>query len=367
MRIAIDAHALGTNAGGNETFVRQLLAGLREAAPDLDAVALVQGHLRDGLDTAGFPSCPLLFRRSVLRVPLAIPWALLRTKADLLHAQYIAPPLSPTPFVVTLHDVAWRRFPETFPAGMRRRLDWLIPQTLRRARRVFVVSEAVKRDAVEEYTLDPERIDVVYNSVDPIFAPCMDEAQLGLVRQRYGLPRRYIAYMGQLQPRKNVVRLAQAFARLVKQGYPHSLVFVGKQSWRYGEIGPALEALGLGDRLLTTGYVAQEDLPPILSGADAFAYVSLYEGFGLPVAEAMACGAPVLTSTDPALSEVASDAALTCDPVNVDAIEAGLKRLIDDAELRTKLRTAGPERAAAFSRRAMGKAALAGYRRAVEL
>ncbi len=362
-RIAIDAHALGTQAGGNETFVRQLLEGLRAVSPDTDIVALVHTGAPEGL-TSGFPAYPMQSRSSWLRVPFGLPAAVRATHADLLHVQYIAPPVCPVPFVVTLHDMVWKRFPETLRTVDRMRLAALVPGTLRRAARVFVVSEAMKREAMAFYGVPESKIDVVYNSVDPLYRPVADPERLAAVRARYGLPERYVAYMGQLQPRKNVLRLAEAFARLQGEA-PHALVFIGKQSWRYREIGEGLERLHLGERLRFTGYVEQEDLPALLSAADVFAYLSLYEGFGLPVAEAMACGTPVLTSTDPALSEVAGGAALTCDPMSVDDIEAALRRLLLDEGLRKTLALAGPERAKCFARESMARAALAGYENAL--
>lgn len=364
-RIGIDAHALGTRAGGNETFIRQLLLGLAEIAPDTDIVAYVHREVHENAYPAcGFPTYPLAARSSWLRVPFALPAAARATGARLLHVQYIAPPRCPCPFVVTLHDMVWKRFPETLRAVDRLRLAALVPGTLRRAARVFVVSEAMKREAAELYGVPDDRMDVVYNSVDPLYQPVGDGFDAEAFRLRLGLPRHYIAYIGAVQPRKNIARLAEAVSRLRDRGLPHALVVAGKPAWLYGPLRRRLEELRLGDRLVFTGYLERDDLPRLLHAADAFAYVSLYEGFGLPVVEAMACGTPTLASAIPAHAETTAGAALLCDPASVDAIEEGLARILTDAELRADLTREGPERARRFNHASMARAALEGYRRA---
>ncbi len=366
MRIGIDAHALGTGVGGNETFVRQLLLGLRETQPDADIVAYVNREVASAPNTAaGFTTHPLATRSSWLRVPFALPWAVRKSGADLLHVQYIAPPICPCPFVVTLHDMVWKQFPETLTAVDRHRLAALVPGTLRRAARVFCVTEAMKRETTEYYGVSPDRIDVVYNSADPRYQPTGEEGEADRIGSKYGLPEHYVAYLGALQPRKNVVRLATAFARLKDRGLPHKLVLIGKKRWLYGPMEEQIAALNLGDRLMFTGYVDDDDLPVLLRAADAFAYISLYEGFGLPVIEAMACGTPVLASTDPALQEVSGGHAVHCDPLDTDAIADGLERILTDDALRARLRTAGPERAAFFTHANMARAAMAGYEKAM--
>jgi glycosyltransferase involved in cell wall biosynthesis len=366
VRIGIDAHALGTGAGGNETFVRQLLHGLAAADPDLDVVAYVHPEVHgDATAAAGFTTYPLALRSSWLRVPVGLPLAVRATRPDLLHVQYIAPPLCPVPFVVTLHDMVWRRFPETLHPVDRWRLAALVPGTLRRARRVFVVSQAMKREAMELYNVPGEKIDVVHNAVDPMYRPVTDMDRHAVAMARYGIDGPYIAFLGQLQPRKNVLRLAAAVARLREEGLTHKLVLIGKKSWLYGSIGEELNRLGLGDGLVCTGYVDRVDLPTLLSAADAFAYVSVYEGFGLPAAEAMACGAPVLVSEDPALREITGGAALSCNAFSVDAIAQALGQLLTDDTLRNRLRAKGPIQAARFTQEAMARAAIEGYRKAL--
>ncbi len=368
MRIAIDAHALGTRAGGNETFVRQLLLGLREVAPEADIVALIQRTT--GLPyeaTSGFPVHRLACDSSWLRVPYALPRAVRETQADLLHVQYIAPPRCACPFVVTLHDLVWLRYPDTLRAIDRTRLEWLVPGTLRRAARVFTVSDAMKREASELCDVPPEKIDVVHNSLDPRFAPVTDPDRLARTRRRYNIPGPYVLYAGSLHPRKNVVRLAQALEEIRrKHGLLHTLVLAGKPLWFHKRV---LEDIGLTNangHVIVTGYVDDADLPALMSGADAFAYISLYEGFGVPVLEAMACGTPVLGSTDPAISEVAADAALLCDPTDLDAIVDGLFAVLTDEALRARLRAAGPLRAQSFTPAGMARAAWTGYQRALQ-
>ncbi len=364
-RIAVDAHALGTHAGGNETFVQRLLHGLRIVQPKADVVALVNRNSDIAPeDAAGFPLHRLSTNSSWLRVPWALPKAVRATNADLLHVQYIAPPRCPCPFVVTLHDMVWLRYPETMRCLDRTRLNLLVPGTLRRAARVFVVSEAMKTEAARLYGLEPAKMDVVYNALDPRFTSSLSPETLEGVRRKYALDTPYVLYVGSIHPRKNVVRLAEAFARIAKE-LPHKLVLVGRPSWFSGDIMARLESLRLGERLVRTGYAASADLPALVAAADAFAYVSLYEGFGLPVLEAMACGTPVLTSTDAALSEVVGDAALRADATDVDSIAANLSRLLTDAVLRERLRTEGPQRAAFFSTERMGHAAWEGYQRAL--
>lgn len=378
MRVGIDAHMLGTQAGGNETFMRNLLRGLRAVAPGLDAIAYVHPDApRDPDFTCGWPGRHLTTRSSWLRVPYGLPQAVRLTGADLLHVQYIAPPRCPAPFVVTLHDMGWLRVPETFRLADRLRLRALVGRSVRGARRVIAVTDAMRREAIATYGLDPDRVDVVPNAVAPSFRPVQDAGALREVRAKYRLPQYYVAFLGQLQPRKNVVRLARAVARLDRHGLPHALVVIGRESWRYAEVARGIAALNLGDRLRFTGYADADDLPALLAGADAFAYPSLYEGFGLPVAEAMACGVPTLISTDPALCEVAGvdadgtgaatarGAAMAVDPRDEDAIEQGLVALLTDQTLRARLREAGPQRAAQYTPEAAGRAALACYERAL--
>jgi glycosyltransferase involved in cell wall biosynthesis len=364
IRVGVDAHALGTDAGGNETYMRELLYALRDHAHELDLVAYVHPQaLADSKIVPGVPTHLLPVTSSYLRVPFALPWAARRVQV--LHVQYNAPPYCPCPFVVSVHDIVWKRHPKLLLAADRYRLMWLVPGTLRRAARVFALTHAMAEEIAAEYRVPLDRFDIVQPSVDPLFAPTAGAAELEAVRRKYHLPAEYLLYIGALQPRKNLARVATAFSRLKEHGLPHSLVVVGKRSWLYGDMLAEIEALKLGDRLRLTGYVPREDLPSLLGAATAFVYASLYEGFGIPILEAMACGTPVLTSCHAAIREVAGDAAFFCDPLDADSIEQGLVRILTDAALRARLREAGPQRAATFTRKRMAEAALEGYRKAI--
>jgi len=364
-RIGIDAHAIGSRAGGNETYMRELLFALREAAPRRDVVVYAQRGVSPTM-LAGWPVVPLPSTSSLLRVPITLPRAVQRSGADLLHVQFNAPPVCPCPFVVSVHDIGWVTYPEFFTPTMRSRLALLTPGTLRRARRVFALTEAIAREIAETYGTPIERIDVVSPAVDPVFRPDHAEGAVAAVKRRYHLPDEFVLYTGALQPRKNLTRLATAFARLAKRGLPHTLVIAGRRAWLHKGMLEDIERLELGDRIHFTGYVEQADLPCLYAAASAFVYVSIYEGFGLPVLEALASGTPVLASSIAAIQEVAGSAAAYCHPLDVDDMEHTLERVLTDPGLRTSLRAAGPKRAARFTRKAMANAALEGYRRALE-
>jgi glycosyltransferase involved in cell wall biosynthesis len=300
-----------------------------------------------------------------LRVIFGLSLAAVRARLDLLHAQYVAPPVLPCPFVVTVHDLVWLHYPETLPWTMGRRLRHLVPWTVQRARRVCTPSHAIKHEVMERYDVAEDRIDVVSPATEDIMRPCADPGLIETVRDRYGIGPDYVLYVGAIQPRKNLGRLARAFAAAVQRGAPHQLVVTGKRMWLYKALIAEIESLGLEDRVVWTGYVGRNDLPILMSGCSAFAYVSLYEGFGLPVLEAMACGAPVLTSTDPALQEVAQGNAVHADPESIEEIQEGLASLLFHDHLSQRLREAGPEKAARYSRTAMARAALDCYARAL--
>ena len=363
MRIGIDAHAIGSGAGGNETYMRELVTALAESQAGDEFIGLLDhGETWSPGGAVSMQSIPQV--PAWLRVPLILPWVARRGGFDLLHTQYVAPFWCPCPSVVSVHDIGWVRFPEFFPPLLRRRLALLTPGTLRRAARIFVLTEAIRTEIAEVYGVPHDKMDVVSPGVDPRFFEHANEAELHRVRVKHGLPERFVLYVGAVQPRKNLVRLARAFAKLREQGAPQALVVTGERTWLYREVLATIESLGLNDRLVFTGYVDSADLPTLIQAADAFAYVSLYEGFGLPVLESMASGTPCVVSTDPAISEVARDAAYACDPLDEDAIQRALTAVLTDDDVRNRLRTAGPERALNFTRQAMAEAALAGYRKA---
>jgi glycosyltransferase involved in cell wall biosynthesis len=365
MKIGIDAHSVGTASGGNETYVRGLLRALYNYEPRLDITAIT-GPVppTEVTQFARFPVYGLSWNSPFLRVPLLLPLAARRLKLDLLHIQYNAPPWCPCPFVASVHDIVWERYPESLPASMRYRLAKLTPGTLRRARRILVLTQALRDEIASHYKISEDRFNIVQPAVDPSFKRIEDTAKLETVRARYNLPQKYILYVGALQPRKNIARLCHAFARIAPRYPDLSLVIVGKRVWLANETLKDVDTLKVGKQLRFTGYVLPQDLGAIMNMASIFAYVSLYEGFGIPVLEAMTCGIPCLISNDPALMEITAGAACDCDPHSLDSIEAGLMRLVDDSDLRATLSKAGMERAKYFTQEKLAKEAALAYEQA---
>ncbi|HNS02198.1 MAG TPA: glycosyltransferase family 1 protein [Anaerolineae bacterium] len=359
-------------SAGVSGYIRQLLAHLPAAAPDLRLTAFTPDvdldpapNLQQRRSTRWDTRRPL---RRILWEQAALPQLARQARLDLLHgAVNVSPAIAPCPSVVTVHDLSFMRYPQAFPPMQRAYLHSQVRRSVAAARRVIAVSEATKQDLIGLFGASPERIDVVYNGVDASFCPA-PAAEVEAFRARAGLPARFILHLGTLEPRKNLVRLVQAFAQVRGQdaGQPAvKLVLAGGKGWDYDAIFNEVTRQGLEREVLFPGYVAEEELAWWYRAATLFVYPSLLEGFGLPVLEAMACGAPVVTSNLSSLPEVAGDAALLVDPASVDALAAALLRLLVDAELASRLRGRGLAQAARFpwSRTAAQTAAV--YRRAL--
>lgn len=360
-RVAIDAHTIGRRATGNETYVRGLISGL---APrdDIDVVALVDGstHLFASL---GVPPTKLAHPGPVMRLLRDLAGPRRRWSADLLHVQYVRPPWCDVPVVCTVHDISFEHFPEMFTRRAVARMRLTIPWSARHSSMVLTGSQHSRGDLLDRYALDADRVRVTAYAADPWFRPQTPD-QVNSVRLRLGLPQEYILCVGNLQPRKNLPRLVEAYARLPADR--PALVIVGQRAWLDDPLFASVRELRLDRETFLTGYVDAADLPAVYAGATAFAYPSLFEGFGLPVLEAMACGAPTLASLTSSIPEVAGEAALLVDPTDVGAIADGLARLIDDDALRSRLSTAGIQRAAQFSWQRCAQETVEAYRQALE-
>lgn len=250
---------------------------------------------------------------------------------------HVLPLVHPRRSVVTVHDLGYHYYPQAHTLFQNVTLRWSTRYNARAAVRILADSEATRRDLVRFYHTPPERIVVVYPGRDETLAPVTDPAILGAVRAHYHLAGPYLLYVGTLHPRKNLVRLVQAFASLQPPIPNLQLVLAGQKGWLYDELFAQVRRLGLEDRVILTGYVPDADLPALISGALAFVFPSLHEGFGFPVLEAMACGAPVVCSDASSLPEVAGDAALLVDPLDTDALAEALARIVHDETLRREL------------------------------
>jgi glycosyltransferase involved in cell wall biosynthesis len=277
---------------------------------------------------------------------------MLQRPPDLLFVPaHVLPLICPDKCVVTIHDLGYLAFPDAHPWRDRQYLHWSTGWSARRATLVLADSSATRDDLVRHYQIDPAKIRVIHLGRDPRLAPVSDPNRVAAVRQRYDLADRYLLHVGTVQPRKNLKRLIAAFASVA--GHPGladtQLVLTGKLGWLYGDLLPEVARHGLAGRVRFTGYVADEDLAPLLSGATAFVFPSLYEGFGFPVLEAQSCGVPVMTSNNSSLPEIAGDAALFVDPLDVDEIAAAIVRLASEPDLRSELSRKGLENAQRFS------------------
>jgi glycosyltransferase involved in cell wall biosynthesis len=267
---------------------------------------------------------------------LRLAWELKRRPPDVLFVPaHVLPLVCPIPALVTVHDLGYLHYPEAHRRFDRWYLGWTTRRHVGLAALIVADSQATRADLVHYYQADPARIIVVYPGRDESLTRVNDPEVVNAVKARYGIRGNYLLYVGTLQPRKNLVRLVEAFAQV--QTPDLQLVLAGQKGWLYADLLARVETLGLNGRVIFTGYAADDDKAALLSGATALAYPSLYEGFGLPVLEAMACRTPVLTSDVSSLPEVAGDAALLVNPLDTEAIAAGIARLVADAGLRHTL------------------------------
>jgi glycosyltransferase involved in cell wall biosynthesis len=298
--------------------------------------------------TTNLPNKP--WRMSVLLAQfMHLPQDRLFPGVDLFHAtDHLLPRLSQVKSVFTLHDLVFRFYPETHKPLNRWFLTLMMPRFLQAADAVIAVSECTKRDAIRLYGVDESKIRVIYEGVNPRFRPATPEA-ISVVCQKHGLPEHFILSVGTIEPRKNLDTLLEAYRALRHRETQCKLVIVGKKGWLYHGFFRRLRDLGLEDEVIFPGFVSDEDLPALYSAADLFIFPSLYEGFGLPPLEAMACGTPVVTSDVSSLPEIVGDAAITVDPHNAEELAEDILRILGDPELRVRLQNKGLARAKIFS------------------
>lgn len=292
-----------------------------------------------------------------------IPRLARRLEADAIHYPANIGAVSPvrTPQLLTVHDLSFVRHPEWFRWERSVYYRRGVEASVRKAAHVFSVSESTGRELVELLHVPADRITVTHNGVDPGMGPAADSA-VAAARQRYGLPERCFIYLGTLEPRKNLATLVEAFDQLAAS-LPLDLVLAGRKGWKTGPILEAVRQARHADRIHLPGFVPNEDLAAVLSAAEVFVYPSLYEGFGIPLADALACGVPAVTGNTTSLPEVAGDAALTVDASDPAALAEAMRRAVVDTDLRARLAARGPEQVARFTWDTTAAATLATYRR----
>jgi glycosyltransferase involved in cell wall biosynthesis len=359
MHIAINAHLLAHThtfrRAGVSNYVEALLTGLGA----IDRHNRYTVYTTRGLGASALQLPPnFAVRPSILPTinpRVRVPWEqfiapiLLRAAGvDVYHGVLnVMPLLTNVPSVVTIHDLSPFFFPQTFRRVNRTYTRWAVRVAARRASMLLAVSEFTRSEIVRWLDVPPERVVVTHDAADARFAPPAAN-ELAVFRRRHGLPERFILFLGTLEPRKNLPRLIEAYAQIAAE-VDAPLLIGGARGWLYDEILARAEELQLGRRLQFIGYIPQEEQHLWYAAATVFAFPSLYEGFGMPPLEAMACGTPVVASNTSSLPEVVGDAGIMVSPYDTDGLAAALQRVLGDAELRAELRGRGLQRARQFT------------------
>lgn len=357
VRVALDATALGSGRGGDESYIRGLIDGLGATAHDDDDIRL---YVRPRVRVPEHASWRVEEVRPSGSLRLLGPLSLRAARAQGLFVGYTHLPVAvrkPRGLVVT--DLSFRHYPEHYPFVARKRLNALVPMQARSAAGVITLSEFCRRDLIESYGLDPKRVHVVPCAVRaPVSVDDEASARVRLALRARGVDRPFVLYLGNLHPRKNVARLIRAFTSAAVAGV--QLVVAGGRWWSGGGEESAIHDAPAGT-VVALGRVDEQERSYLLRHAVALAYPSMFEGFGLPPVEAMTVGTPVLASSASALPETCGDAAYLVDASRVETLTAGIERIVHDDELRDRLRSAGPARAAEFSIERTGSAGRAAF------
>jgi glycosyltransferase involved in cell wall biosynthesis len=367
MRFAVDAHAIGRHLTGNEVYVRNLLRAFAELDRESEFYAYISAK-----DAESW--VPKRFR---MRQVAGNPWSRLgwdlgrlvrEDQPDLLHVQYTAPLRGTAPIIVTVHDVSFLENPEYFTAMRRAQLRYTVARTVKLAKRVLTVSEFSRDAILRHYDIHPDKVRVVPNAAGSDFRVIGREKALAAARRQLQIAAPFVLSVGDLQPRKNQIGLIAAFARLMTERptLKHHLVLAGKETWFAPKVREAAQSSGFAGRIHFTGFVPDRELLELYNACDCFVFPSFYEGFGLPILEAMACGRAVACSKTSAMPEVADGAGLLFDPHDIEDIKRCIEDILVDPELRARKERLGVQRAAYFSWQKSARTTLDVYREVVE-
>lgn len=350
MRFSVDAHAIGCHLTGNEVYVRNLLNEFARLDRSNDFIAYVskpgaQLQVPQTVETRRVSENP--FRRLGFDLPMRLRY----DKPDLLHVQYTGPIACSVPLVVSVHDVSYLEHPQYFTRFRAAQLRLTVRHTVEAAARILTPSEFSRRAILRHYKLDERKVVVVPNAVSNAFHPVDREAAAEAVEEKFGIRGPFVLTVGDLQPRKNHLGLLRAFERLISghPHLPHHLVFVGKETWYSKVLHRAAEKSSVAGRVHFTNFVEDPDLRQFYGACDLFVFPSFYEGFGLPILEAMACGRAVACSSATAMPEVANAAGILFDPYSVPEMARAMGDVLLDEEMRVRLERLGTQRAASFT------------------
>jgi len=354
-RIGIDATALPPQPAGAGIYTINLIRSLAALNPDFELYVFAQQSSRRliELENSGSINWVLLPDKSpphrLVWEQTGLPGLVRKTGLDLLHSPHYTRPVSlGCASVVTFHDMTFFLYPRYhtffkriyFPAAMRK--------SARSADALIAVSENTKADIIQHLGISASKIHIIYHGVDDRFKPISDKNFLNTISQKYNLPAGFILYVGVVEPRKNLVSLLSAFHELNKNNNNLILVIAGQPGWGYNEVKKIVAGYNLKDSVILAGFIPPEDLPAIYNLAKIFVYPSIYEGFGLPVLEALACGTPTITTRVSSLPEITGDAGILVPPGDDEALRMALQTLLEDEKEQNRLSKMGPQRAVRF-------------------
>jgi glycosyltransferase involved in cell wall biosynthesis len=375
MRIGIDAQVLKAKNSGVEYCIEDLVLNLAVVDPDNEYVIYVNGNaLQNFASKHGnfvIKKSTFLNKYRPIRIlwdQALLPAILLKDKIDIFHAPcYVAPVLASVPSVVTIPDLISLLFPNMTTKRNHYHYKLLLPTVVKKARRIITVSQNSKEDLIRVLGVNGDKVDVIANGIHESFKKITNDRQLTRVKEKYNLPQKIILYVGNLEPKKNIEGIIEAFSRLIKAGQiEHTLVIAGKKGWLYDGIFKIVAEQELHQNIRFLGYVPRGDLPALYNLAELFVFPSFYEGFGIPPLEAMACGTPVLTSNVAAVPEVVGDAAVMVDPNEVQEIADAIRDITGDEKIRAALTEKGFERAKLFSWGKTARDTLKVYKKALQ-
>ena len=351
MRIGLEISPLALNVSGIPNYIFRLLHGF--ASIDKENQYFLYTNRPVPFDL-GLPDN---FRTVILKRPLPrfqlwfqieLPYMLKKNGIDVFHGLFSRLPfMLPVPGVLTVHDLSGYKMP-WFHKRKTHFTNLMYPLFVKRASRIIAVSEFTAKELASCFPKASDKTTVVHEAAPPEYSEVMEKSELNRIREKYDLPRRFLLFLGTLEPRKNLPGLLEAFLQ-VADTVPYSLVISGAIGWKTEELFDKLKKPGVKDRVQLTGFVDRKDIPVLLSLAEVFIYPSLYEGFGLPVLEAMACGTPVITSNISSMPEIAGDAALLVDPHSTESIANAISTLAHDEDQRKLLHEKGLKRVDEFS------------------